>query len=1009
MKNRFLLLWILSCFNFITIYAQNFVNVGDTGYVIDESIPYVSSLLGYWHYDSGMNPDRVFTLPTPIVNSEGSDGVLLVKSAGVWGKALRLRINGVTKEIQTLIPIQLDSEANFTNTWQLYAGLFELSDFGVALGDSVTQIQILASTRASSSAYRANYGNPPDPVYGNFSDTMFYGLAPIFKLLVEASSLEICGTEVKPYEIDVLSSDINETNIQTNIISPLPTNGSVMILADGRTVEYTPFNGTEDETDIINLEVCDITLTSTCNTISVPVIINRKKTSPNCDFDDDGIINSIDIDDDNDGITDIIEDSTCAITPLDKNLITITSDFSWYANANFPDKLLDEDNIGTGVYPQNGIDLVNQTYLQFDFSYAVVINAIELLTHNNGSLQSGSTLKIQGSDDANNWVDVSDTITPNIAVGVITANPKSHNFQFNNEIGYRYYRIYGVSGKTNNWWMYEIYFNQVLINCNEDGDNYINSLDLDSDDDGCSDAFEAGHTSSNPNIINSPGPYGANGLSDSLETFPESDNLNYIVNQTDAILNFLDNTVNECPVISDNINAALDIANTLINIPVSGNVLTNDSTQPEGLDIEVTSLTPTPDGFIRATTNEGVIVILSPNGDYTYTPPTDYVGEDSFEYTICEVGDPTNCDTTKVYIEIIDNKGAANKPPVANPDALTTLTNVPVTSRVLVNDFDPDGDTITVTTPSVVTNEGVTVTINPTTGEFIYTPPTDFIGEDQFTYTICDNQTPQLCDTTTVIIAVVSPITAGNITVANDDNYAIRSSEIQTGDVGENDFDPEGHSLADPAFTLTSGVNGGIDPTYGTLTFNTNGTFEFVPNTTLIPEGTLRFTYEVCDAFTPQACDEATVEIVVVSPPDFTVVLEIVDDIMLTDNSREITLKGTFSEINNRNATLRPIFMSFENDSRYTTSFDQTLTTFDGSAIDNSNWEYTNSTRLFRYINNRGVYQGQTTETIIFKVTFNNLSALPPGKLTRIISIISSSGGEVNQINNVSEIMIELN
>ncbi|WP_298330905.1 Ig-like domain-containing protein, partial [uncultured Dokdonia sp.] len=80
--------------------------------------------------------------------------------------------------------------------------------------------------------------------------------------------------------------------------------------------------------------------------------------------------------------------------------------------------------------------------------------------------------------------------------------------------------------------------------------------------------------------------------------------------------------------------------------------------------------------------------------------------------------------------------------------------------------FDPDGDPITVTANTDPSN-GVLV-MNPD-GTYEYTPNTDFVGEDTFTYTICDNGSPAACDTATVTIQVI-PDTA-NITVANDDAY----------------------------------------------------------------------------------------------------------------------------------------------------------------------------------------------------------------------------------------------
>ena len=67
---------------------------------------------------------------------------------------------------------------------------------------------------------------------------------------------------------------------------------------------------------------------------------------------------------------------------------------------------------------------------------------------------------------------------------------------------------------------------------------------------------------------------------------------------------------------------------------------------------------------------------------------------------------------------------------------------------------DPDGDPIVATTTTVTTTEGVVVTIDPNTGEYVYTPPAGFTGDDSFEYTICDNGNPALCDTAVVVITV---------------------------------------------------------------------------------------------------------------------------------------------------------------------------------------------------------------------------------------------------------------
>ncbi|HQU65314.1 MAG TPA: Ig-like domain-containing protein, partial [Flavobacteriaceae bacterium] len=303
-----------------------------------------------------------------------------------------------------------------------------------------------------------------------------------------------------------------------------------------------------------------------------------------------------------------------------------------------------------------------------------------------------------------------------------------------------------------------------------------------------------------------------------------------------------------------------DINDTFVNLPVSGNVLTND------VDAEGNTQTVT---TTSVTTAQGVIVAISPTGAYTYTPPTDYVGEDTFQYTIVDDGNPQATDTATVYIEIFPLNGPDNQPPVANADTNTTEENTPVSGNVLVNDYDPDGDTITVTTTMVVTAEGVTVNIDPNTGAYTYTPPTGFTGVDTFQYTICDNGTPVLCDTATVTITVIPD--NGNITVANDDSYYGYPNQIISGNVLDNDSDPEGdNQFVDTVLTPISG------PSSGSLVVNADGSFTYTPNSGFV--GNDQFIYEIFDDGSPVARAQATVYLTVMDPGNHILAIDDIND-----------------------------------------------------------------------------------------------------------------------------------
>lgn len=135
-------------------------------------------------------------------------------------------------------------------------------------------------------------------------------------------------------------------------------------------------------------------------------------------------------------------------------------------------------------------------------------------------------------------------------------------------------------------------------------------------------------------------------------------------------------------------------------------------------------------------------VIINDNGTpndpsddiVTFVPNPNFNGDTSFTYTVCNaLGD---CSTATVYVTVL---------PIVDAyvDNVVTLVNEAVIVDVLANDDDiPVLGTMVTTDPSngtVVINDNGTP--NDLTDDTItYTPNNNFIGADQFTYTLCDDQ-----------------------------------------------------------------------------------------------------------------------------------------------------------------------------------------------------------------------------------------------------------------------------
>jgi Bacterial Ig domain len=77
--------------------------------------------------------------------------------------------------------------------------------------------------------------------------------------------------------------------------------------------------------------------------------------------------------------------------------------------------------------------------------------------------------------------------------------------------------------------------------------------------------------------------------------------------------------------------------------------------------------------------------------------------------------------------------------PIAHDDAFSTLGNkpLPITPNVILgNDVHPDGAALTIASMATTSSHGGTVSLAK--GNYLYTPPVNFQGQDSVTYTVTD-------------------------------------------------------------------------------------------------------------------------------------------------------------------------------------------------------------------------------------------------------------------------------
>ena len=264
--------------------------------------------------------------------------------------------------------------------------------------------------------------------------------------------------------------------------------------------------------------------------------------------------------------------------------------------------------------------------------------------------------------------------------------------------------------------------------------------------------------------------------------------------------------------------AADDTATTTVNTTVPIDVLANDS----DADGDTLAIDAVNDPI------NGTASIVS--GEIAYTPDTDYVGTDTFDYTVT---DDNATGTATVTVTV--NAAQENTPPAAADDTATTPPNTAVDIDVLANDSDADGDALSIDAdrldgPHHGSASVVSVMVDGGTVEQIrYTPAPDHVGTDTFVYAVSDRTDT---DTATVTVTVNTRPTA------TDDAATTAFGAPVTIDVLANDSDADGHRL-----TVTSVTT----PTNGTAGINSDGDIDYGPNAGFL--GTDRFNYAIQDIY----------------------------------------------------------------------------------------------------------------------------------------------------------------
>lgn len=737
----------------------------------------------------------------------------------------------------------------------------------------------------------------------------------------DTSSTPINGTTggdagINVYDNDTLNgnpataSNVTLTSTPTAQLSINPTTGAVTVTPNTPAGTYT-----------IDYTICDTANPGICDTATVTITVFDPCaiTALNPDSDGDGISNFCDDDDDNDGILDTAECGNILklsgfenisglsngnnfgvsiapwiLGPGDApNVVQVdgAGGFDYGSSGPFEDA---DPSTGAGV-PQHYLDILNgfnSFYQVFTIPSTTTVTYSGYFSSRDNVNGNGSLSIYTGSNGmfSGTLVDTSGLITISAAGGsefapwvfierTVTLTPGTYSFvgYMNNDANFDDGKVEGCM--------------------DTDNDGTPDYLDLDSDGDGCPDAIEgdenvlATHLSASGAI--NVGANGTGTLSVNANGVPNLVNAGGLADVGSDVGQGLGSSQDALVTVCF-IDAVNDINQTPVNTPVSGNVLTNDEA---GSTITVQSATyinaagatvPLPLGTAtQVYTSTGTLagsMILNADGTYTFTPATVFTGTVPVNYTA--VNSVGSTDTATLEISVIPSVNTtSNDNPIAQNDTSFTEAGVTVSSTVLNNDSDPDGDALTVTSATGLTigtatvvsgvnaagtpvaNAG-TVQLNAN-GTYTYVPAAGFVGTvNPLPYVISDGNGGTA--TANIYITVVGAGSTTNNTFANDDANSAPKGVTMTGNVKTNDTDPEGNTTTVTAATVFSvnGVANGtaltigtatVIPGVGSVTLNANGTYSFVPVATYV--GTVVIPYTICDNGVPQACDQATLEL----------------------------------------------------------------------------------------------------------------------------------------------------
>ena len=225
---------------------------------------------------------------------------------------------------------------------------------------------------------------------------------------------------------------------------------------------------------------------------------------------------------------------------------------------------------------------------------------------------------------------------------------------------------------------------------------------------------------------------GANLLYTPFDDFDGNDSFTFFANDGElnsepATVNITVTPVNDVPVVEDQSHTVVE--DTILNMVLTAN-------DADGDNLTFTVLTQPAQGTLTGS---------APH--LAYTPNADYFGNDSFTFRVNDGVADSAIATVSITVSPVDNDA-----PQADAQSLSTAEETPLV--ITLSGSDVDNQTLSFAVVTQPTNG----TLSATAPNLTYTPTTNFVGTDNFTFTANDGDNDSTPATITISVTPINDV-----------------------------------------------------------------------------------------------------------------------------------------------------------------------------------------------------------------------------------------------------------